>query len=188
MTTSALLVALALTTSPEPVLARSGEVPKESLLRGSARVVVRYLDAVRLAGPLGPLRAGDMVPVRADQYAAAMRLIAPRTRDELERRDAAGEPHPLAFWRDAARAHVLDSFQLLAVRRGPRATAIVTVEERHLDPAADARRLLRTVSEYLVARAGGEWRIVDRRPGGAFDARAIAAYAGYWDEPASAER
>ncbi|WP_242336996.1 MULTISPECIES: hypothetical protein [Anaeromyxobacter] len=186
MTTSALLVALALTTSP--ALAPSGAAPRENLLRGPARVVLHYLDEVRLAGPRGPLRAGAAVPARAGEYSAATRLIAPRTRAELERKDAAGEPHPLAFWRDAARAHVLDSFQLLAVRRGPRATAVVTVEERYLDPAADARRLLRTVSEYLVARAGGEWRIVDRRPGGAFDAAAIAAYAGYWDEPASAAR
>jgi hypothetical protein len=44
------------------------------------------------------------------------------------------------------------------------------------------------VSEYLVGRAGGEWRVIDRRAGGAFDARAIAGYDGYWDEPASAGR
>jgi hypothetical protein len=59
---------------------------------------------------------------------------------------------------------------------------VVTVEEHHLDPAADGRRLQRTVSEYLVAPVAGEWRIVDRRVGAAFDAQAIAGYDGYWDE------
>ena len=181
MTTSALLLALALTASPGADGHAQG-APRENLLRGPARVVLRFLDAVRLAGPRGPLRAGVAIPARADDYAAATRLAAPRTREELERMDAAGEAHPLAFWRDAARARVLDSFQLLAVRRAPRGTVVVTVEEYHLDPAADGRRLLRTVSEYLVAPVAGEWRIVDRRVGAAFDAQAIAGYDGYWDE------
>lgn len=190
MTTSALLVAIVLTASPEPAAPaeRAERPPRENLLQGPARVVLRFLDAVRLAGPRGPIRAGTAIPARADQYAAATRFTAPRTREELLRRDAAGEPHPLAFWREAAGARVLDSFQLLAVRRGTRATAIVTVEERYLDAATGGKRLVRTVSEYLVGRAGGEWRVVDRREGGAFDARAIAGYDGFWDEPASAAR
>lgn len=188
MTTSALLVAFALTASPTPAAVGAERTPRENLLQGPARVVLRFLDAVRLAGPRGPLRAGAAAPARADQYAAATRLTAPRTREELLRREAAGEPHPLAFWHEAARARVLESFQLLAVRRGPRATVIVTVEERHLDAATGGKRLSRTVSEYLVARAGGEWRVIDRREGGAFDAHAIAGYEGYWDEPAVAGR
>jgi hypothetical protein len=44
-------------------------------------------------------------------------------------------------------------------------------------------RLAESVSEYLAARVGGAWRVVDRQPGGRFTDAAIAAgYAGYWDE------
>lgn len=181
MTTSALLLALALSASPGSA-GQAEHAPRENLLRGPVRVVLRFLDAVRAAGPRGPLRAGVAVPARADQYAAATRLAAPRTQEELLRREAAGEAHPLAFWRDAARAHVLDAFQVLAVRRAPRGTVVVTVEEHYLDPASDGH-LQRVVSEYLAARVGGEWRIVDRRAGAAFDAQAIAGYDGYWDDP-----
>ena len=173
------LVALFTTAAPAP---REAAPRPENLLAGPARCVLRYLDAVRLAGP----RAVGARPVRlsaADEreYAVAKRLTAPRTLEEIERWAARGEDHPLAPWREAARAHVLESFQLLAARRAPRGAAVVTVKERY-GLVDDARE--RTVSEYLVARVDGEWKVVDRRAGGAFDDASIAdGYPGFFDDP-----
>jgi hypothetical protein len=146
--------------------------------------VLRYLDAVRHAGPrVAGLRPGRAP--RADErgYGAAKRLTAPRTLEEIERRAGRGEDHPLAPWREAARGRVLESFQLLAARRAPRGAAVVTVKERYWVSDPDAT-LVRAVSEYLVARVDGEWKVIDRRPGGAFEDAALAqAYAGFFDEP-----
>lgn len=155
----------------------------ENLLAGPARCVLRYLDAVRLAGPRA---VGRLPPApREKDYARAKALTAPRTLDEIARRAAAGEDHPLAPWREAARAHVLESFQLVAVRRGSRGAAIVTVAESFWRPPGVG--LERTVSEYLVARVGGEWKVVDRSAGRAFDDTTLAErYEGFFDDPASA--
>jgi hypothetical protein len=159
--------------------------PPENLLAGPARCVLHYLDAVRLAGPRAPNVRAGRAAASEREYAAAKRLTAPRTLEEIARWTARGDDHPLAPWREAAGARVLDSFQLLAVRRAPRGTAIVTVKERYWLPRPD-RALARTVSEYLVARVNGECKVVDRRPGGTFDdATLAAAYAGWFDEPAA---
>jgi hypothetical protein len=155
--------------------------PPENLLAGPARCVLRYLDAVRIAGPrVATFRRGGPAPdVRA--YGEARRLTAPRTLEEIDRWSARGEDHPLAPWRDAARSLVLESFQLLAARRAPLGAAVVTVRERFWIGDPDAP-LDRTVSEYLVARVDGQWRVVDRRPGGTFDDSGIAeGYAGFFD-------
>ena len=164
--------------------ASAGAIPAptspENLLQGPARCVLRYLDAVRLAGPRVPFvsQRGHAPETRERDYAKAKALTAPRTLEEIARR----EDHPLAPWRDAARDRVLESFQLVAVRRAPRGAAVVTVKERFWRPAAAA--LDRLVSEYLVARVGGEWRVVDRTPGAAFDDDAVAErYAGFFDDP-----
>lgn len=158
--------------------------PPENLLAGPARCVLRYLDAVRRAGPRAPLVAKGKAPVaRERDYERANGLVAPRTLDEIARRDAAGEDHPLAPWREASRARVLESFQLVAVRRAPRGAAVVTVVERLWAPPSP--ELARTVSEYLVGRVDGRWRIVDRREGAAFEDAAVeATYAGFFDAPA----
>jgi len=143
--------------------------------------VLRYLDAVRIAGPrVTAFRRGGAAPeVRA--YAEARRLTAPRTLEEIDRRSARGEDHPLAPWREAARSRVLESFQLLAARRAPLGAAVVTVRERFWLGDPDAP-LDRAVSEYLVARVDGQWKVIDRRPGGSFDDGTIAeGYAGFFD-------
>jgi hypothetical protein len=162
-----------------PAAERAPPAP-ENLLAGPARCVLRYLDAVRLAGPRVPtLRRGAPPDPRA--YSEARKLTAPRTLEEIDRRTARGEDHPLAPWRDAARSLVLESFQLLAARRAPLGAAIVTVKERFWLGERDVP-LDRTVSEYLVARVDGQWRVVDRRPGGAFDDAAVAdGYTGFFD-------
>jgi hypothetical protein len=155
--------------------------PPENLLAGPARCVLRYLDAVRIAGPrVTAFRRGGAAPeVRA--YAEARRLTAPRTLEEIDRRSARGEDHPLAPWREAARSRVLESFQLLAARRAPLGAAVVTVRERFWLGDPDAP-LDRAVSEYLVARVDGQWKVIDRRPGGSFDDGTIAeGYAGFFD-------
>jgi hypothetical protein len=174
----ALLVAAALAAPAGPE--RVSPAP-ENLLAGPARCVLRYLDAVRLAGP----RMTEARTARSSRdparWAHVRALTAPRTLEEIARRGARGEVHPLAPWEDAARSRVLDSFQLLAVRRAPRGAAVVTVRERFWLGDRDSP-LERGVSEYLVGRVNGEWRVVDRRPGGAFDDAALAAgYAGFFD-------
>jgi hypothetical protein len=60
---------------------------------------------------------------------------------------------------------------------------VVTVRERHgRGPAS----LERSVAEYLVARVDGEWKVVDRRPGGTFEDAAVErGYAGFFDAPAT---
>lgn len=81
---------------------------------------------------------------------------------------------------------VLESFQLLAVRRAPRGTAVVTVRESWWR-ASGAPSLESSVSEYLVARVAGAWRIADRRASGTLDDERIdAGYAGWFDPPPSA--
>jgi hypothetical protein len=177
-----LLVATLTTSAPTAEGARRRS---ENLLAGPARCALRYLDAVRLAGPRPTgARSGRLPAPDERAYASAKRLTAPRTLEEIGRWSARGEDHPLAPWREAARSRVLDSFQLLAVRRAPRGAAIVTVRERYWLADPDAG-LERAVSEYLVARVAGEWKVVDRRAGGAFEDAALAtAYGGFFDDPA----
>jgi hypothetical protein len=160
----------------------------ENLLQGPARCVLRYLDAVRLAGPrVPPGRTPRPAAARAADYQRARLLTAPRALAEADHAAGRGEDHPLAPWRDAARGTVLESFQLLAVRRAPRGAAIVTVRERLWRAGAQAAPLERSVSEYLVARVDGDWHVVARRPGGALDDEAVATtYAGWFDDPAAA--
>lgn len=173
----AVLVAAAPTRGPD-----DAPTPPENLLAGPARCVLRYLDAVRLAGPrVATLRNGHLPPVDERAYAGARRLTAARTLEEIDRRAARGQDHPLAPWRDAAHARVLESFQLVAARRAPLGAAVVTVRERYWrgDPGGAIEQ---ASSEYLVARVGGEWKVVDRRPGGTFDDAAVAEqYAGFFD-------
>ncbi|BDG05920.1 hypothetical protein [Anaeromyxobacter oryzae] len=179
------LLLVAAAAGPEgPAL--DAQSPPENLLRGPARCVLHYLDAVRLAGPRAPdVRPDRAVPARERDYEAARRLTAPRALDEIARRAARGEGHPLAPWQQAARGGILESFQLLAVRRAPRGTAVVTVRESTWVPAGDGA-LARSVSEYLVARVEGAWRVVDRRTDAAFeDADVAAGYAGWFDDPAA---
>ncbi|HEX9308817.1 MAG TPA: hypothetical protein VF894_15090 [Anaeromyxobacter sp.] len=177
----ALLLVTALTTAAPPPVERA-HAP-ENLLAGPARCVLRYLDAVRLAGPHAvAVRHGRSPAPDERAYGAAKQLTAPRTLEEIDRWAARGADHPLAPWREAARSRVLESFQLLAARRAPRGAAVVTVRERFWLADLDDGALDRTVSEYLVARVGGEWRVVDRRPGAAFDDLALAeGYAGFFD-------
>ena len=167
-----------------PAGAPSPRLP-ENLLAGPARCVLRYLEAVRREGPRVPsVPKGRAPEAREADYVGANALVAPRTLQEIDRLAAEGEDHPLAAWREASRARVLESFQLVSVRRAPRGAAIVTVLERLWEPPESA--LARQVSEYLVGRVGGRWRIVDRREGGAFEDAAVdRAYAGFFDAPAA---
>jgi hypothetical protein len=158
----------------------------ENLFRGPARCVLSYLEAVRLAGPQGPALSRQRRPLERD-YRAARALIAPRTLAEIDRLASRGEDHPLAFWRAAARGLVLESFSLLEVRRAPRSAAVVTARERWRQDRASGLGL--TVSEYLVARVGGEWRVVDRRTGERFRERDLSeGYTAWFDEPAAPAR
>lgn len=155
----------------------------ENLLAGPARCVLRYLDAVRLAGPrVTEVRPGRPAVPSERAYEAARRLTAPRTLEEIERRAARGEDHPMAPWREAAHSRILESFQLVAARRAPRGAAVVTVRERYWLAQRDAA-LERSISEYLVARVHGEWKVIDRLPGGTFEDAAVAGgYEGFFDD------
>ncbi len=177
-----LALLLAATTSTALPRADTGR-PPANLLAGPARCVLRYLEAVRLAGPR-PLTATTRRVVAAERdYARAKALTAPRTLQEIERLAAAGKEHALAPWRDAARARVLESFQLVAVRRAPQGAVVVTVKERFWRPGA---ALEGTTSEYLVARVSSEWKVIDRSPGAPFpDAEVSARYAGFFDAAAA---
>jgi hypothetical protein len=177
-----LIAAVVVAGPPAPAAA-----PRENLLRGPARCVLRYLDAVRLAGPRAPeVQPTGAIPAREANYASAKRLVAPRALEEVARRTARGEHHPLAPWREAAGGGVLESFQLLAVRRAPRAAAVVTVRERWWRRGAD-EALSRSVSEYLVGRVDGTWRVIDRRAEAEFEDRDIAGgYEGWFDPPPGA--
>jgi hypothetical protein len=181
------LLIVAVVTTAAPAQKEGPARAPENLLAGPARCVLRYLDAVRHAGPRPTsARPGRLPAPDEREYQLAKRLTAPRTLEEIARWTARGEDHPLAPWREAARSRVLDSFQLLAARRAPRGAAIVTVKERYWLADPDAA-LVRGISEYLVARVDGEWKVVARRPGGAFDDSALAhRYAGFFDEPPDA--
>lgn len=177
MLSPALLLAAVAAAAAQPQA--SAPHPPENLLAGPARCVLRYLDAVRIAGPHARERTRAAVDPRA--YGEARRLTAPRALAEVDRLVARGVDHPLAPWREAARSRILESFQLLAARRAPHGTAIVTVRERFGRPPGP---LDRTVSEYLVGRVDGQWRVIDRRPGGTFDdAAVVQGYAGFFDAP-----
>jgi hypothetical protein len=78
---------------------------------------------------------------------------------------------------------VLESFQLLGVRRGPEGTVLVAVEERTWRADAPSAPLTRTASEYLVARVGAAWRVVDRRAGGTFEEDSVRARSAAFDAP-----
>jgi len=125
----------------------------------------------------GRLRA----PAERD-YAHAKAFVAPATLEAMADHRARGDEHPLAFWREAAHGRVLESFQLLGVRRGPEGSVLVTVEERSW-VAGSPGSLARTASEYLVARVGSAWRVVDRRAGGTFDEAAVRSRAAAFDAP-----
>jgi hypothetical protein len=158
----------------------------ENLFRGPARCVLGYLEAVRLAGPRGPVLARQRRPGEQD-YRAARERIAPRALTEIDRLAGRGEDHPLASWRTAARGLVLESFSLLEVRRAPRGAAVVRVRERWREDGSSALGV--SLSEYLVARVGGEWKVVDRRTGERFQDQEIAdGYAAWFDAPAAGER
>ncbi len=182
----ALIVLLASAAGPSGPPGEIPGAPGENLFRGPARCVLSYLEAVRLAGPRGPVLARQRRPQEQD-YRAARALIAPRALVEIDRLVARGLDHPLAPWRTAAQGTVLESFSLLEVRRAPRGAAVVTARERWRQDGSSS--LGATVSEYLVARVAGEWKVVDRRPGDRFRERDISdGYMNWFDEPASAQR
>jgi CelD/BcsL family acetyltransferase involved in cellulose biosynthesis len=173
-----LLLSLLLAAAPaQDVPAPSA--PPENLLRGPARCVLRYLEAVRVAGPRAAEVRARPTAVRVGDWDAVRRLIAPRTLDEIGR--GAQDAHPLAPWVESA-WRVLETFQLLAVRRAPLGAAVVTVRELFWLRREPGAPLGQAVSEYLVARVGGEWRVVARKPGGAFDDEEVQArYAARFD-------
>lgn len=166
-------VLLALVASASPPAA-----PGEGL-HDPARCALDYLQAVRLAGPLGPV-----LTARRDlrqRYRAVRALIAPRTLVEIDQLDVLGQDHPLASWRAAEHGLVLESSSLLGIRRAPLGAAVVTVRERWRRDRARALQL--TLSEYLVARVGGAWRIVARRIGEPLQDEEIAErYEGWFDQ------
>jgi hypothetical protein len=142
--------------------------------------VLEYLDAVRLAGPRGKALRG--VRAREQDYRAARALTAPRALADVDRRVAAGQNSPLAPWMGASRGEVLESFSLLEVRRAPRGAAVVVARERLRRDGEPSLGV--TTSEYLVARVGGEWKVVDRRVGVRFlDREILDGYSGWFDQP-----
>jgi hypothetical protein len=175
-----LLLSLLLAAAPaQDVPAPSA--PPENLLRGPARCVLRYLEAVRVAGPRAAEVRARPTAARIGDWEAVRRLIAPRTLDEIGR--GAKDAHPLAPWLESA-SRVLENFQLLEVRRAPRGAAVVTVRELFWVPRDPGAPLGSAVSEYLVARIGGAWRVVARKPGGAFaDEEVQDRYAAWFDAP-----
>lgn len=184
MTTLPLLAAALIVTSPgspEPAATSPGDAPAD-LLRGPARALIRFLDAVRVAGPRVTPGGRARAPAEGD-YARAEALVAPSTREVIAASGTRGEAHPLAFWREAARGRVLESFQLVRVRRGPRGSALVAVEERTWRASAPSAPPERTTSEYLVGRIGAAWLVVDRRPGGTFEEDAVLSLAAAFDAP-----
>jgi hypothetical protein len=188
MCTLALVLALA-TAAParaseaDADRAASGAARATSALLAGTRVVARYLDAVRLSAPSpAASRPARVLPAREDDYGPAKALTAPRTLEAIRERLARGGAHDMAPWVRADRDRFLESFDLLGTRRAPRGSVVVTVRERFYVVGEGGERLAELVSEYLAARVGGAWRVVDRRAGGRFtDAAIDAEYAGYWD-------
>lgn len=188
MRTLAPLVALALAlpaeaAPPSPGAPAVRGSPSASALVAGTRAVGRYLDAVRLSGP-SPLASSParVLPVSEEDYAPAKALTAPRTLEEIEARRARGEHHEMAPWLRADRDRLLESFDLLGARRAPRGAVVVTVRERYYVVGEGGTRLHAVVSEYLAARVGGAWRVVDRRADRRFSDDEIAdRYPGYWD-------
>jgi hypothetical protein len=181
----ALTLILALAAAPAgaaPGETRSAPAP--SVLYSGTRVVARYLDAVRLSAPSPTAsRPARVLPASESDYAPVKALTAPRTLEDVRAHLARGEPHGMAPWTRADRDRFLESFDLLGAHRAPRGAVVVTVRERFYVVGDGGERLAESVSEYLAARVGGAWRVVDRQPGGRFTDAAIAAgYAGYWDE------
>lgn len=179
---SAVAVATPAAAEPGP----AGPDGGENLFRGPARCVLGYLEAVRLAGPRGRVLAHGSSRELERSYRAARALTAPRALREVDRIIARGDGHPLAPWREAARGIVLESFSLLEVRRAPRGAAVVIVRERLRRDGEPSLAL--TLSEYLVARVDGDWKVIDRRVGERFLDREIAGRYGAWfDRPQVAE-
>jgi hypothetical protein len=178
MRTLALLLALAAAPRAE------GARPAADL-PAAARCVARYLDAVRIAAPSPTaVRPERVLAVVEEDWAAAKKLTAPRTLEEVAQRAARGERHDMAPWLAAGRDRFLESFQLLGARRAPLGAVVVTVRERFYVVGEGGERLDPLVSEYLAARVGGAWRVVDRRAGGRIsDAEIEAGYEGFWDAP-----
>lgn len=181
----ALLAALA---GPAPAAAAPAAAAPgvgENLFRGPARCVLGYLEAVRLAGPHGRVLPLGSTRALERSYGAARALTAPRALEEVDRSVARGGDPPLAPWREAARGFVLESFSLLEVRRAPLGAAAVLVRERIRRGVEAALEL--TLSEYLVARVGGEWKVIDRRVGARFqDHEVTERYAAWFDRPQTA--
>lgn len=175
----ALLLLVVSTAPAQPTALPEGG---ENLFRGPARCVLEYLEAVRLAGPRGRVLPHGSSHAIEKSYSAARALTAPRALQEADRQVAQGQDSPLAPWHDAAAGAVLESFSLLEVRRAPLGAAVVMVRER-IRRDGDAS-LGVTLSEYLVARVGGDWKVVDRRVGERFQDEEIAeGYAGWFDDP-----
>lgn len=176
-----LALLLLLATTADPVPRNAGE----NLFRGPARCVLDYLEAVRLAGPRGKTLPRGTRSLQQD-YRAARAITAPRALAEADRRVADGKESSLAPWLAATRGVILESFSLLEVRRAPRGAAVVVVRERLRHDGAPA--LVVSISEYLVGRVDGEWKVLDRRVGARFSDREISdGYAGWFDRPIAAQ-
>ncbi len=162
MHAAVLLLVAAASRSP----ARPPHAPEGPLLH-AVRVVMDYLDAVRMAEPYpGPGRPAED-RLREDGYGAALRLVDAATRAEIEARGM-GDPHPLAPWWAARRGRVLQDFRVLRVRHAPGGAAVATVLERFRTAGPRDEALDEQVAEYLAAPTGPGWRVLDRRPRGGF--------------------